>query len=199
MPNPDLYELPNGDVIFKQRRFLRRHQYRLAKEGVYVVENWVTGSTKYKVAFENIQKDYSEITVSSKGYFWFSLILAGFSAATGLMLLFRQKVEAGAPLTWGILAVITGILFLMSRQHFLVFRVPHGVESLILFKDKPSRELLGSFLSAVQKRKNEYLRQTYLREDGLCIHNALKPDFRAVHQFCVLLVKGSCAMCRVRL
>jgi hypothetical protein len=174
MAKADIYDLPNGDVIFKQRHLLRRHQYRLGQDGVYVAENWLTGSTSYKIPFENIPKDHSEITVSSAGYFWFGLVLAALSITTALMLAFHSGVEPVTPILWAVLAILTGFLYLISRQRFLVFRAPAGLESLILFRDKPSRELLENFLARVHTRKNEYLRRTYLREDGLPLADAVR-------------------------
>ncbi len=173
MPKPDLYDLPNGDVVFNQRHFLRRHEYRLADNGVYVAENWMTGSIKYKVDFENIPKESTEVTVSSKAYLWFSFVLAALTITTGLMLLFHLNVGLGTPLIWGVLTVLMGGLFFLSRQHFLVFRPPAGSEPLILFKDKPDRRLLEQFLTRVQTRKKDYLRRTYLRADGLPLADAV--------------------------
>ncbi len=174
MPIPDLYDLPNNDVVFKQRHLLRKHQYRLVQDGVYVAENWLTGSTKYKVAFEDIPKEPSEVTVSSKGYLSLTIVLAAITIFTSAFLFLRQNVGPGIPLIWGVLSVLTGTLYFLSRQHFLVFGAPAGNEPLILYKDRPSCALLEQFLTRLQTRKKEYLRRTYLREDGLPLADAVR-------------------------
>ena len=174
MPAPDLYELPNSDVFFKQRRFLRRHQYMVVNDGVNVTENWVSGSTKYKVAFEDIPRDASEVTVSSKGYLIFAAFLAVLAIATAVMMLFGQNVQLSTPLIWAFLAGCSGALFFLSRQHFLVFQSPEKKDSLILFKDNPSREELEQFIIKLQKRKNDYLRKMYVREDGLPLADSIR-------------------------
>ena len=160
-------------AVFKQRHLIRQHRYEVVQDGINVTENWLLGSKKYKVPFENVSKEPSEVTLSSRVRLWATIILLALSVITGIMQLLGDDVGDGACFFWGALAVVVGIGFLISRERFLVYQLRSGDKPLVLYRDKPSRELLERFMASVQDSKNEYLRNNYLRDDGAPVADAI--------------------------
>jgi hypothetical protein len=91
-------------------------------------------------------------------------------------------VGEGAAVFYGVLAAIAVLLFVRSRQTYLVVE---GTPALVLMKDRPTPHAMREFLARVQARKREYLAEQYL----LGTHEGALVD--ATHKLDTLRKQGS--------
>jgi hypothetical protein len=149
-------------IKFEQRRFFTKLQYQIVSDGINFRESSVFSARQNKVPFENIPQEPSEVTTSAKWLFWVTVFLLSLSILMGILYLSGQNVESDAFIFWGILGLFTGICFITSRKHFLVYRLRNDKQALVFFKDKPTKELLRQFIITMHNQQREYLRQHYL-------------------------------------
>lgn len=146
--------------MFTQRRFLTSYRFELVANGVMVTEKGLTYSRTYRVPFENIPAEHEAVTISSKLRLVVTGILATLAVATGAVSVAGGDAESAAPVFYGVLAVFSGMSFLLSRKSFLVFKTAEP--ALVLMKDRPTAQAMASFLKELHQLRTEYLRQQYL-------------------------------------
>ncbi len=146
--------------MFIQRRFLTEFQFDLTPCDVRVREKGLTYSRTYRVPFENVTTEPVEVTVGSKPRLVTTVVLALLAVLMGGYASRGDDIEPGAWAFYGGCAVLAAVLFVFSRQSFLVFKAADP--GLIVMKNRPSPEALSAFLAAVHEHRRDYLRQRYL-------------------------------------
>ncbi len=149
-----------NDNLLKQRRFLSQYTFRLVDDGIQVHEKSVLSSSKYKVPFENIAVESTEISQSSTFWFWAMVLLWCLSLLNLILLILGKDVESDVFIVWGIFASIASVAFYFSSKTYTAFVA--GEPGLVLLKDKPSIEKMECFLKIVHDTKKEFLAQHYL-------------------------------------
>lgn len=167
----------------EQRHFFTRLTYQIIDNGIAATERTIFTPKKYKVPFENISLEATEVTVSSKFRFWVMIIFFSLALMTGLLKLFSQDVGGGAYLIWMALGIIAGVSFLLSRETFLVYG--SGELTLVVYKDKPTPEALAAFVDEVQCKKHDYLLQHYL------LDTTVSSSVDAIHKLTWLRNEGA--------
>ncbi len=166
-----------------QRRFLTRITVEIVDKGVAVSERTMFNPRKYKVAFENIHQEGTEVNPSSQFRFWATIILFGLALLTGLLQLFGQDVGGWAFMVWVVLGIIAGVSYLMSRETFLVYGSVRP--QLIVYKNKPNVGAFTDFMAEVQRRKQDYILKNYL------LNTAVGSSADAIHKLAWLKNEGA--------
>jgi hypothetical protein len=151
-----------NENVLNQRRLFKKINYKIAENGVEIKETTPLHTVNSKVPFEAIANEPKETMISSKLFFWAMIFFWVLTIIVIIVGISGGDVEGDASFIWGGLGVLFTILFFTSREKFLVFKAAPDVLPLVVYKDKPDKDVLASFIENVQSKKREFLRNTYL-------------------------------------
>jgi hypothetical protein len=150
----------NEDTL-KQWHFFRWHTYKILDNGVELKEVTLLRRIQSFIPFEGISEKPNEVTVYSKPFLCAMLIFWLLTVAVSISFFAGGDTDKGAPIVWGVLGVFFTLLYLASKERYLIFRTNKNIESLVIFKDIPNKTRLTQFLDRIQSKKHEYLKKTY--------------------------------------
>jgi len=171
-----------SEATLIQQRMVTQFELRLESDAVAVTEQDGTSKRSYRVPLAQLEAAPVEVTVWSKPKLWWGVGLLGLSTLVLLVYLLGGDVEREAGLFWASCAAIAVVLFIRSRQSYLVIR---GDPGLVLMKDRPTGQAVRDFIELVLERRRAYLSETYL----LGTHESALVD--AIHKLDALRAAGS--------
>ena len=171
-----------SDFTLTQTRVTTQFELRIEDDAVAVTEQEGAVKRSYRVPYEHLAPGPVDVVIWSKPRLWAAVVLLGLSVIMMLLLLTGGDVESGAALFYAALAAVAALLFIRSRQAYIVLK---GIPPLVLMKDRPSAEAVAEFLARVLERKRAYLAEHYL----LGTHESATVD--AIHKLEMLRQEGS--------
>lgn len=149
---------------FAQGRLFKSRIYKLERDGIGVTEKSFLSSHRYHVPFETISPKAQEITTSPKKWLTASILFSAISLIAVPVVLNQEK-RASSDWSgiwfWGVFAVISWIVFFMSRSSLLIYGNDRGL--FVIYADTPSREEVTAFVRKLFLARNAYLRSKYGR------------------------------------
>ena len=150
-----------NDADLAQSRFLRRRSFKLARDGVTVVEKSFFSSRRYHVYYENIPPKPQEITVSPRKLLSASILFSVITLICIPIVLASSKAgsDSVAILFWGGLAAVFWIAFFLNRVSLILYVQDQG--GVVLYADTPSSLAVSQFVRKMFAARNTYLRAKY--------------------------------------
>jgi len=149
-----------------QKYFFGITTFTIGSSFVEVHEREILVSRKYKVLFEKITSNPSEVSVSSKKLFIVAMVFLFFTiSSTWINLAEKNYTEVRFALTnLAGCFIFFLIWYFLSRRTYIIHA--QGEQTLALLKNNPSEKQLNIFIDQMMEKKKEYLRNTYLPNSG---------------------------------
>jgi hypothetical protein len=142
-----------------QERFVKRFAFQLEPDAIAVIEQDGPTKRSYRVPFESLDPAPVDVTIWSKPRLWATGVFLALSVLMLVVQLQGGDVESGAALFYASCAALATVLFLRSRQSYVVLK---GTPGLVLMKDRPTAQAMTAFIATVQERRRQYLAEHYL-------------------------------------
>ena len=146
----------------KQRYLNERREFVLEPDRIRIFTKDASGEIESSISYEDLTTRTRQVT-QQDGALYMATISFGVFALVGLI-----ASAAGVPtlMRWVPLWIIaTPVLFafhLAKRRRYLLVDLSDD-RSLFFLRDRPSKERLADFLTAMQAARVKYLRDTYLK------------------------------------
>ncbi len=145
-----------------QKKFFIKREAKILETKVVYKSSLFGRSNEFSIAYENLSKS-KETYLLNRANFYIPVISLGFLTIITFNFRYEKDFETYQWIFWGILFLISTIIYLISIERLWKIRIQHNMY-IFFFKSVPNTKEVDEFIEFLFNTRDNYLRETYFFE-----------------------------------